>query len=228
MGKRITIDIYLQQTCNDVLTECNLISKNLGEDFSIQLKSDIASPDDGETRGIIMRGHTEALGNVKRAARKYLLSGRTEDDNKLERLATATYSQAKDQHGHDLYDCTVNGEPVVVWKDGNEYKKSSDNTPVTPDATPTVKYSDTPTSVDYDTVTLEMDIPGWDTAVTDALKNHIHKYIVDYVMWRFLQNQHDPKCAEYKKLADEEDMPLIEEDLTMRDRLTNRKPHWWD
>lgn len=212
MEKKITIDIYLEQTCNDLVTECNLIGKNLptGSDnksvnYSRQLMADIMSPDDGETRSIVMRAHTEALGNVKRACRKYLTSGRTEDDNKLERLATVTYKPT--------YETDGNGNPT--------------STPAT-DENGHIIYSDEVDEVEYEKVELEMVIPGWDTAVTDALKNHIHKYIVDYVMWRFLQNQHDPKCAEYKKLADDEDMPLIEEDLTMRDRLANRKAHFWD
>lgn len=212
MEKKITIDIYLEQTCNDLVTECNLIGKNLptGSDnesvnYSRQLMADIMSPDDGETRSIVMRAHTEALGNVKRACRKYLTSGRTEDDNKLERLATVTYKPT--------YETDGNGNPTSTpARDENGH----------------IIYSDEVDEVEYEKVELEMVIPGWDTAVTDALKNHIHKYIVDYVMWRFLQNQHDPKCAEYKKLADDEDMPLIEEDLTMRDRLANRKAHFWD
>lgn len=74
----------------------------------------------------------------------------------------------------------------------------------------------------WEEVELEMKIPNFDTAVTDALKNHIHKYIVDYVMWRFLQNQQDDKCGEYKKLADEEDLPNIAKDLSCRDRFVRR------
>lgn len=177
MDKKITIDIYLEQTLNDILAECNLIGKNLGETVNDELSADIKSPDDAETHSIICRAHTEAFGNVKLACCRYLSYGRVEDDNKLERLAHVK---------------TVDGKEVV----------------------------------EYEVVTLELKIPDFNIAVTDALKNYIHKYIVDYVMWRFLQNQSDPKCAEYKKLADEEDYPNIEKTLSIRDRFISRKPAW--
>lgn len=86
--------------------------------------------------------------------------------------------------------------------------------------------SSSSSDVDWEEVVLTLDIPNFDLAVTDALKNHIHKYIVDYVMWRFLQNQHDDKCAEYKKLADEEDYPNIVRDLSCRDRFIHRKANF--
>jgi len=186
MDKTISITIYLEQTCNDILAECNLIGKNLGETANAQLQADIKSPDSAETRSIICRAHTEALGNVKLACHRYLMSGRTEDDNKLERLAF--------QRGTGLVDpVTYEETQEVVWEH----------------------------------VDLTLKIPDFDTAVTDALKNHIHKYIVDYVMWRFLQNQSDAKCVEYKKLADEEDYPMIEHDLTIREKFTSRTPQFF-
>ena len=181
MDKLIAIEIRLEQTLNDILAECNLIGKNMGEEASAQLQADIKSPDNPETRSILCRAHTEAFGNVKLACHRYITMGRVEDDNRLERLVSSVDT---DQQGNV-------------------------------------------TAVHYETVTLELKIPDFNVAVTDALKNHIHKYIVDYVMWRFLQNQADVKCAEYKKLAEEDDYPAIEHDLTIRDRFTSRKPHWY-
>ena len=173
MDRQITITIEIKQTVHDLLVECNLIGKNVVDAANYELQADIKSPDDPETRSIICRAHTEAFGEVKKACRRYLTKGRTDDDNKLEKLCDAS---------------TSSGVTTVTWYE----------------------------------VELVMKIPNFDIAVTDALKSHIHKYIVDHVMWRFLQNQADDKCAEYKKLADEEDMPNIIQDLACRDRFTRR------
>ncbi len=182
MDKNITIELDLGQTVHDILVECNLIGKNMVDSANYELQADIKSPDDPETRSIICRAHTEAFGNVKLACRRYLTTGRTEDDNRLERLVSST----------------------------------------------TTDTSGNVTSVTWEKCILYLRIPNFDTAVTDALKNHIHKYIVDYVMWRFLQNQHDEKCAEYKKLADEEDYDNIVHDLTCRDRFIHRTPQFFN
>lgn len=180
MNRTIGITIKLKETCDDILAECNLIGKNLGEKATDELEGDIKNPDNPETRSIICRAHTEAFGNIKLVCRKYLLRGRLTDDNTLERIIASVTPGA--QEGDD---------PTVVYEE-----------------------------VDFD-----LSIPNFDTSVTDALKNHMHKYIVDYVMWRFLQHQADAKCAEYKKLAEEEDLPNISQDLTCRDNFIRRKIH---
>lgn len=221
MNRNIEITIYLEQTCNDILAECNLIGKNLGENASAELQADIKSPDSPETRSIICRAHTEALGNVKLACHRYLMSGRTEDENRLERLATPVVSYTKEEDGV-VYTYTPVREGQwrkwhrigdVIINDGIVYTIPSGATEI---ITP-----------EYEKVELNLSIPDFDTAVTDALKNHIHKYIVDYVMWRFLQNQANEKCYEYKKLADEEDYPNIVNDLTIRERFVNRTPQFY-
>lgn len=191
MDRNITITINLGQTVHDLLVECNLIGKNLVDAANYELQADIKSPDDPETRSIICRAHTEAFGNVKLACRRYLLKGRIEDDNKLERLGVQVDSTDPDYADIPPADQSTG----LKWK--------------------------------WDEVDLGMKIPNFDTAVTDALKNHIHKYIVDYVMWRFLQNQQDDKCGEYKKLADEEDLPNIVKDLSCRDRFIHRTPQFF-
>ncbi len=47
--------------------------------------------------------------------------------------------QDEDDNGRLLYNCEVSGTATVVYKDGTAWKKSSDDTTVTPDATPTAK-----------------------------------------------------------------------------------------
>ena len=166
MGKKnIKITINLGEVCQDIVTDCNLISKQLGQDVDAEIKSDVKSPDGDETRSIVCRAVTEAIGQVKYAAQRYLMVGRTEDSNSLERLGT--------------------------------YDKETEK-------------------VTYEKQVFDFVIPNFNIAATDALKSSIHKYIVDYTMWRFLQNQVNDKAGEYKKLADEEDLPDVVVKLNSR------------
>lgn len=80
------------------------------------------------------------------------------------------------------------------------------------------------TKVVYEQIKLELLIPNFNTAVTDHLKSMIHKFVVDYVMSRFLQDQVADKAGEYKKLATDEDYPNIISDLNSRERYTMRVP----
>ena len=201
MDKAINITIDIGQTVHDLLVECNLIGKNMVDAANFELQADIKSPDDPETRSIICRAHTEAFANVKQACRRYLTTGRTDDDNRLERLVVPP-------------DDDDEGDTISYGNSG-----AISSIPDTPE-------KDT-SSVTYEKVELTLSIPNFDTAVTDALKSHIHKYIVDYVMWRFLQNQHDGKCAEYKKIAEGEDLPNIVRDLSCRDRFIHRKAQFF-
>lgn len=228
----ISIDILLQQTINDLLVECNLIGKNMVDKANQQLMAEIMTPDDPETKSIICRAHSEAIGDVKKACRRYMKTGRISDSNVLERLHSSTNTHTVNVQVvvDNVYKDLYKYQDIQVYKvSSNNYKAVSDGNTVS-GATDSNVEQVTKTvvdSVEYAVVPLEMDIPNWDIAVTDALKNHIHKYIVDYVMWRFLQNQADEKCAEYKKLADEEDYPNIEHDLTCRDRFTRRQAQFY-
>ena len=53
----------------------------------------------------------------------------------------------------------------------------------------------------YETITLELYIPNFNTSVTDALKSQIQLYVVNYVLWRFLQDQVPDKAVEPQVLA---------------------------
>lgn len=163
----IQISINLGEVCDDIISACNLISKQLGTEVDAEVRADVKSPDSNETRGIICRAVTEAIGQVKYAAQRYLRVGRKEDTNTLERL------------GH---------EAIV-----DEEKRAV-----------------------YETQVFVLEIPNFNLAVTDALKSAIHKYIVDYTLYRFLQNQVSGKAEEYKVLASDEDMPDIVSKLNAR------------
>jgi hypothetical protein len=80
------------------------------------------------------------------------------------------------------------------------------------------------TSVTYETVELTLSIPNFNTAVTDHLKSCIHKYVVDWVMFRFLQDLIADKAKEYKDLADKEDWNKIIADINSRENYTMRRP----
>lgn len=80
--------------------------------------------------------------------------------------------------------------------------------------------------ITYETITLELFIPNFNTSVTDALKSQIHKYAVDYVMSRFLQDQVPEKAGEYKELAEGEDFRRIVRLLNTREQYNSRKPSW--
>lgn len=86
-------------------------------------------------------------------------------------------------------------------------------------------------AITYEEVELELYIPNFNVSVTDVLKSHIHRYVVDYTLGQFLQDQVPDKAAEYADKADgpenkNSDMRKIRNDLTARERFNLRKPSW--
>jgi hypothetical protein len=184
MGRIIKITIDLGQVCNDILTKSNLISKSILDKALADIRADVSTPDGDETRSIICRATTEALANVKYAAQRWMMKGRVEDNNNLERLVSSI-----------------------------TYKKDTSGA-----ATTEVE------SVTYEKVELDMNIPNFNIAVTDALKSNIHKYIVDYNMGRFLQDLVADKAKEYTTEALTSDYPNIVSCLNAREEVTRRMP----
>lgn len=83
----------------------------------------------------------------------------------------------------------------------------------------------------YETITLELYIPNFNTSVTDALKSQIQLYVVNYVLWRFLQDQVPDKAVEYKLLAegDGKDRGCYGQIVKLanaRESFIARKPSW--
>lgn len=240
--KEITLSFDLGQVANDILSKCNLISQSIRDDAMEDIKANVMEPDNPETRSIINRALTEAFGEVKVMCQRYLKVGRTIDDNDLERMVKSiTYHkktisvQDENADGRPLFNCTVSGEPTVVWFEGSDqiWIDNETNETVVPDDTPVAKMVekevddyDNPDVITYETIVLVLFIPNFNVAVTDRLKSSIHKYVVDYIMSRFLQDQLADKAAEYKGLADGEDHAMITRDLNARDRFNFRKPSW--
>lgn len=208
-GKLITLNFSMEQVCNDVLARCYVVSQGMVDEAQKDIRANIESPDSDETRSIINRAVTEAIGNIKVAAQRYLTSGRVEDNNNLERLVKGTrkyvYTDNKNGTWTEVVTTSIIGQEdeevtSTVTKAGNDREESI-----------------------YETVTLKLEIPNWNVAVTDALKSHCHRYIVDYVMSQFLMDQFADKAGTYGESATA-DYNNIKSDLLSRDNYTLRRP----
>lgn len=207
--KLITLNFRMEQVCNDVLARCYVVSQGMVDEAQKDIRANIESPDSDETRSIINRAVTEAIGNIKVAAQRYLTSGRVEDNNNLERLVKGTrkyvYTDNKNGTWTEVVTTSIIGQEdeevtSTVTKAGNDREESI-----------------------YEIVTLKLEIPNWNVAVTDALKSHCHRYIVDYVMSQFLMDQFADKAGTYGESATA-DYNNIKSDLLSRDNYTLRRP----
>ena len=206
--KLITLNFSMEQVCNDVLARCYVVSQGMVDEAQKDIRANIESPDSDETRSIINRAVTEAIGNIKLAAQRYLTTGRVEDNNNLERLVKGTrkyaYTDNKNGTWTEVVTTTIDGEEsettATVSKAGKDREENI-----------------------YETVTLNLEIPNWNVAVTDALKSHCHRYIVDYVMSQFLMDQFADKAGNYGESATA-DYNNIKSDLLSRDNYTLRRP----
>ncbi len=206
--KLITLKFSMEQVCNDVLARCYVVSQGIVDEAQKDIRANIESPDSDETRSIINRAVTEAIGNIKLAAQRYLTTGRVEDNNNLERLVKGTRKYAYTDNKNGTWT-----EVVTTVIDGEESE-----------TTATVNKAGKDREEDiYETVTLNLKIPNWNVAVTDALKSHCHRYIVDYVMSQFLMDQFADKAGNYGESATA-DYNNIKSDLLSRDNYTLRRP----
>lgn len=206
--KLITLNLGMEQVCNDVLARCYVVSQGMVDEVQKDIRANIESPDSDETRSIINRAVTEAIGNIKLAAQRYLTTGRVEDNNNLERLVKGTRKYAYTDNKNGTWT-----EVVTTVIDGEESETT---------ATVNKAGKDREENI-YETVTLNLEIPNWNVAVTDALKSHCHRYIVDYVMSQFLMDQFADKAGTYGESATA-DYNNIKSDLLSRDNYTLRKP----
>lgn len=206
--KLITLNFGMEQVCNDVLARCYVVSQGMVDEAQKDIRANIESPDSDETRSIINRAVTEALGNIKLAAQRYLTTGRVEDNNNLERLVKGTRKYAYTDNKNGTWT-----EVVTTIIDGEENETT---------ATVNKAGKDREENI-YETVTLNLEIPNWNVAVTDALKSHCHRYIVDYVMSQFLMDQFADKAGTYGESATA-DYNNIKSDLLSRDNYMLRRP----
>ena len=206
--KLITLNFSMEQVCNDVLARCYVVSQGMVDEAQKDIRANIESPDSDETRSIINRAVTEAIANIKLAAQRYLTTGRVEDNNNLERLVKGTRKYAYTDNKNGTWT-----EVVTTIIDGEESETTATVSKAGKDREETI----------YETVTLKLEIPNWNVAVTDALKSHCHRYIVDYVMSQFLMDQFADKAGTYGESATA-DYNNIKSDLLSRDNYTLRRP----
>lgn len=206
--KLITLNFSMEQVCNDVLARCYVVSQGMVDEAQKDIRANIESPDSDETRSIINRAVTEAIANIKLAAQRYQTTGRVEDNNNLERLVKGirkyAYTDNKDGTWTEVVTTIIDGEENETTATVNKAGKDREETI-------------------YETVTLKLEIPNWNVAVTDALKSHCHRYIVDYVMSQFLMDQFADKAGTYGESATA-DYNNIKSDLLSRDNYTLRRP----
>ena len=206
--KLITLDFSMEQVCNDILARCYVVSQGMVDEAQKDIRANIESPDSDETRSIINRAVTEAIANIKLAAQRYQTTGRVEDNNNLERLVKGirkyAYTDNEDGTWTEVVTTIIDGEEDETTATVNKAGKDREETI-------------------YETVTLKLEIPNWNVAVTDALKSHCHRYIVDYVMSQFLMDQFADKAGNYGESATA-DYNNIKSDLLSRDNYTLRRP----
>lgn len=206
--KLITLNFGMEQVCNDVLARCYVVSQGMVDEAQKDIRANIESPDSDETRSIINRAVTEAIGNIKLAAQRYLTTGRVEDNNNLERLVKGTRKYAYTDNKNGTWT-----EVVTTIIDGEENETT---------ATVNKAGKDREENI-YETVTLNLEIPNWNIAVTDALKSHMHRYMVDYVMSQFLADQYGNAAEKYAANVTA-DYKNVQSDLLSRDNYTMRRP----
>ena len=206
--KLITLNFSMEQVCNDVLARCYVVSQGMVDEAQKDIRANIESPDSDETRCIINRAVTEAIANIKLAAQRYQTTGRVEDNNNLERLVKGIRKYAYTDNKNGTWT-----EVVTTIIDGEENETTTTVNKAGKDREETI----------YETVTLKLEIPNWNVAVTDALKSHCHRYIVDYVMSQFLMDQFADKAGNYGESATA-DYNNIKSDLLSRDNYTLRRP----
>lgn len=208
--KLITLNFSIEQVCNDVLARCYVVSQGMVDEAQKDIRANIESPDSDETRSIINRAVTEAIANIKLAAQRYQTTGRVEDNNNLERLVKGIRKYAYTDNKNGTWT-----EVVTTIIDGEENETTATVNKAGKDREETI----------YETVTLKLEIPNWNVAVTDALKSHCHRYIVDYVMSQFLMDQFADKAGTYGESATA-DYNNIKSDLLSRDNYTLRRPRF--
>ena len=206
--KLITLNFSMEQVCNDILARCYVVSQGMVDEAQKDIRANIESPDSDETRSIINRAVTEAIANTKLAAQRYQTTGRVEDNNNLERLVKGIRKYAYTDNENGTWT-----EVVTTIIDGEENETTATVNKAGKDREETI----------YETVTLKLEIPNWNVAVTDALKSHCHRYIVDYVMSQFLMDQFADKAGTYGESATA-DYNNIKSDLLSRDNYTLRRP----
>lgn len=219
----ITIILKRKEIVDDVLVRCNMIARSLIRNSETEdLGDDLMTPDDRQTKPIVARALPEAFGEIKRICQKYLLYGRSTDDNRLERIdETNRYSEtilASPLTIEGKYRM-LTGIPYQIKASADTEVKIMDNEGTILARGTEVQFSYTPVRMNeyltlYSTEKTEVSVeyewgdfgkyeicldmpPRFNIGITETVKSCAHKMMVDYVMFSVLKDQYAEKAKEY-------------------------------
>lgn len=219
----INILLKRKEIVNDILSNCNIIGRALRKNPETEeTAGEIMTPDDEITKPIVARSLTEAFGTVKTICQQYLVYGRYEDDNRLEKIdernvyeedvkSTSATTSCKYRMLTGIpYTITIMSEAdIKVTNDEGTMlargtKLKFEYTPVRTDEYLKVQSTETSdvtvvyTWGDFGQYKLLMRMPErFNPSVTETIKSYAHKLMVDYVMSQILKDQYNEKSKEY-------------------------------
>jgi hypothetical protein len=250
----ILIQLHKKQIVNDVSVACNVIGRTLQKsDETAEQGAEIMSPDDEATKPIVARSISEGFAEVRRVCKRYLVTGRDTDDNRLEQIderdvdtetvnagTTATSCSKTLQNGKA---CTIvvktSGTVTVATSGGKELGTASgvstfEYTATTASETITLKSTGSEAveaTVSYKygefgTLELELAMPSsFNLGVTETIKAACHRIIVDYTVRALMLDQYPDKAAVYgTRLTEDEDN--LRSALVSRTSINRRAADW--
>lgn len=220
---KISIILKRQEIINDILANCNVIGRTMRKNPETEeAAGEIMTPDDPITKPIVARSLTEAFGEVKSVCQAYLMYGRFTDDNRLEKIDESNRYDEVVQSSPMTSNCKyglLTGIPYTITvisdtdmkvmdNEGNMLARGTDMkfdyTPVRTDEYLTVQ-SDKPGNVsiyyawgDFGKYELLLMMPAkFNPGMTETIKSHAHKLMVDYTISQVLKDQYAEKANEY-------------------------------
>lgn len=239
----VKIELRRKEIVNDVLVNCNMLARTLSHDEQErmqELAGDLMTPDDALTKPIVARSLTMGFGKVKEVCQKYLLYGREEDDNRLEKIdasnryeetVNATSVGVSGTHvmltGITHVVQAVCAEEVQITNQQGVMLARGTNvefTYVPTQQSEYLKFKTTKTAQvkvlykwgDFGYYELALDMPErFNIGVTESIKSAAHGMIANYVMYAILKDQFADKATEYLK-AHEADREMLRKSLIAR------------
>lgn len=219
----INILLKRKEIVNDILSNCNIIGRALRKNPETEeTAGEIMTPDDEITKPIVARSLTEAFGTVKTICQQYLVYGRYEDDNRLEKIdernvyeedvkstSATTSCKYRMLTGIPYTITIISDADIKVTNDEDTMlargtKLKFEYTPVRTDEYLKVQSTETSdvtvvyTWGDFGQYKLLMRMPErFNPSVTETIKSFAHKLMVDYVMSQILKDQYNEKSKEY-------------------------------
>lgn len=215
----IVIKLQKKQIANDVLTECAIVGRTLqlsaeGE----ELGGNIMNPYGDLTRPVMARGMTEGFAEVKRVCQRYLVMGKVTDDNRLEKIDERKTVEEIIRDGKGRYDLVQHttyligissDQKVTLYSvHGNEIGTVNGNGIIeySPAFSGPISLKTEAASVkvtylhgEFGELDLYLEMPAsFNIGMTESIKSHSHRMIVDHIMFLIMFNQYPEKAGLYK------------------------------